>query len=107
MKKRPKVTIILTTRTPTTQTLTLYMSLVNSAPTGFNKRASDLVAVVKSAQPTVVTISGLGFRISGLEGTERAPQRGPQNKDHSILRSILGCSYFGKVPCCYFDRSSL
>ena len=38
------------------------------------------------------TVQGLGFPQVGV------PFWGPQNKHYSILRSILGSPYFGKLP---------
>ena len=42
----------------------------------------------------------IGIRVSQNYGYHFG---GPHNKDHSILGSILGCPYLGKVPfraCC-------
>ena len=44
---------------------------------------------------------GLGFRVEGPFGDFPklgVPFGGPYKKDYSILKSILGSPYFGKLP---------
>ena len=45
----------------------------------------------------------LGFRVYRVSENSGYPFGGPHNKDYSILGSILGSPYFGKLPCPTFN----